>query len=306
MDQMLPSPGFSIPSIGTPLHQPEEDQQILPNALQQQQQSQQFQQLQQLHSMSPNMQSGMLMITPSQKNMHTYAPTPSFATPQSLMQPQTPQNMMSPIVPQNNQIAPSSIGPATPGPMTPMTPASADPGILPQLQNIVSTVNLNCKLDLKKIALHARNAEYNPKRFAAVIMRIREPRTTALIFSSGKMVCTGAKSEADSRLAARKYARIIQKLGFPAKFLDFKIQNMVGSCDVKFPIRLEGLVLSHGQFSSYEPELFPGLIYRMVKPRIVLLIFVSGKVVLTGAKVRREIYEAFDNIYPILKSFKKQ
>ncbi|XP_033337693.1 TATA binding protein [Megalopta genalis] len=312
MDQMLPSPGFSIPSIGTPLHQPEEDQQILPNALQQQQQQQQPQQqqqqyqLQQLHTMSPNMQSGMLMIGTPQKTMHAYATAPTFATPQSLMQPQTPQNMMSPLVQNNNHIAPSSIGPSTPGPMTPMTPASADPGILPQLQNIVSTVNLNCKLDLKKIALHARNAEYNPKRFAAVIMRIREPRTTALIFSSGKMVCTGAKSEEDSRLAARKYARIIQKLGFPAKFLDFKIQNMVGSCDVKFPIRLEGLVLTHGQFSSYEPELFPGLIYRMVKPRIVLLIFVSGKVVLTGAKVRQEIYEAFDNIYPILKSFKKQ
>ena len=60
-------------------------------------------------------------------------------------------------------------------------------------RNIVCTVNLGCKLDLKKIALHARNAEYNPKRFAAVIMRIRDPRTTALIFSSGKMVCTGAK-----------------------------------------------------------------------------------------------------------------
>lgn len=103
-----------------------------------------------------------------------------------------------------------TMGPATP--MTPMTPS--EPAILPQLQNIVSTVNLSCRLDLKKIALHARNAEYNPKRFAAVIMRIREPRTTALIFSSGKMVCTGAKSEEDSRLAARKYARIIQKLGF--------------------------------------------------------------------------------------------
>lgn len=60
------------------------------------------------------------------------------------------------------------------------------------------------------------------------------------------------------RFAARKYARIIQKLGFPAKFKDFKIQNMVGSCDVKFPIRLEGLVLTHSQFTSYEPELFPG------------------------------------------------
>lgn len=95
---MLPSPGFSIPSIGTPLHQPEEDQQILPNALQQQQQQQQPQQqqqqqpqqqqyqLQQLHAMSPN----MLMIGTPQKTMHAYASTPTFATPQSLMQPQTP------------------------------------------------------------------------------------------------------------------------------------------------------------------------------------------------------------------------
>lgn len=89
-----------------------------------------------------------------------------------------------------------------------------------------------------------------PQRFAAVIMRIREPKTTALIFASGKMVVTGAKSEDDSRLAARKYARIVQKLGFPAKFTDFKIQNIVGSCDVKFPIRLEGLAYSHGHYSS--------------------------------------------------------
>ncbi|KAF9896548.1 TATA-box-binding protein, partial [Lobosporangium transversale] len=98
-------------------------------------------------------------------------------------------------------------------------------GIVPTLQNIVATVNLDCRLDLKTIALHARNAEYNPK-----------------------------------------------------------IQNIVGSCDVKFPIRLEGLAYAHGPFTSYEPELFPGLIYRMVKPKIVLLIFVSGKIVLTGAK----------------------
>ena len=92
------------------------------------------------------------------------------------------------------------------------------------------------------------------QRFAAVVMRIREPKTTALIFASGKMVVTGAKSEDDSRLASRKYARIIQKLGFEAKFAEFKIQNIVGSCDVHFPIRLEGLAFSHGAFSSYEPE----------------------------------------------------
>ena len=94
-----------------------------------------------------------------------------------------------------------------------MLPRHDPPPPLPH-RNIVSTINMLCKLDLRKIAMQARNAEYNPKRFAAVIMRIREPRTTALIFSSGKMVCTGAKSEDDSRLAARKYARIIQKLGF--------------------------------------------------------------------------------------------
>jgi transcription initiation factor TFIID TATA-box-binding protein len=177
--------------------------------------------------------------------------------------------------------------------------------VKPTIINIVSTVNLDCKLELKSIALQARNAEYNPKRFAAVIMRIREPKTTALIFASGKMVCTGAKSEVQSKLAARKYARIIQKLGFPAKFKDFKIQNIVGSCDVKFPIRLEGLAYSHGAFSSYEPELFPGLIYRMKQPKIVLLIFVSGKIVLTGAKVRDETYTAFENIYPVLTEFRK-
>lgn len=149
-------------------------------------------------------------------------------------------------------------------------------------QNVVATVNLDCKLDLKEIALKARNAEYNPKRFAAVIMRIREPKATALIFSSGKMVCTGSKSETDARLAARKFARILQKLEMEVTFKEFKVQNMVGSCDVRFPIRLEGLAATHSHFCSYEPELFPGLIYRMIDPKVVLLIFVSGKVVLTG------------------------
>ncbi|KAI4292933.1 transcription initiation factor TFIID TATA-box-binding protein [Pancytospora philotis] len=178
-------------------------------------------------------------------------------------------------------------------------------GALPQLQNVVATVNLNCKLDLKNIALHARNAEYNPKRFAAVIMRIREPKTTALIFASGKMVVTGAKSEKASKIASQRYAKIIHKLGFNAQFTEFKVQNIVSSCDLKFCIKLEGLAYAHSNFCSYEPELFPGLIYRMVKPKIVLLIFVSGKIVLTGAKVREDIYQAFENIYPVLTQYRK-
>lgn len=227
----------------------------------------------------------------------------SFVAPGSLSYPGATGNELTP--PSSDKIAqPDKVnGVATPA-ATPDQSNNAS-GIVPTLQNIVATVNLSARLDLKTIALHARNAEYNPKRFAAVIMRIREPKTTALVFASGKMVVTGAKSEDDSKLASRKYARIIQKLGFNAKFSDFKIQNIVGSCDIKFPIRLEGLASHHHTFSSYEPELFPGLIYRMMKPKIVLLIFVSGKIVLTGAKVREEIYQAFELIYPVLSDFRK-
>ncbi len=176
----------------------------------------------------------------------------------------------------------------------------------PKLQNIVATVNLKCALELRDIALKAKNAEYNPKRFAAVIMRIREPKTTSLIFASGKMVVTGARSEEDSKKASRQFAKIIQKLGYQVKFTEFKIQNIVGSCDVKFPIRLEGLAASHSKFCSYEPEMFPGLIYKMAQPKIVLLIFVSGKIVLTGAKDRSEIFSAYEKIYPVLLGFKKK
>ena len=186
------------------------------------------------------------------------------------------------------------------------------------MQNIVSTANLGCPLKLRQIALQARNAEFNPKRFAAVIMRIKEPKTTALIFSSGKMVCTGAKSEEDSKKASRKYAKIIRSLGFSVEFKDFKVQNIVGSCDIKFQISLSKLniylcSLTNGSNSSnknkkyichYEPEIFPGLIYHMLSPEIVLLIFVSGKIVLTGAKERGEIYDAFKKIYPVLYKFK--
>lgn len=198
----------------------------------------------------------------------------------------------------------------TPVPRGPSSIAAAgrlSHGIKPDIQNVVATTNLDVQLDLKCIALRARNAEYNPKRFAAVIMRIRDPKTTALIFSSGKIVVTGAKSEKDSSRASRKYAKIVHKLGYDkAKFKEFTVQNIVASCDVHFPVCLEALAYSHNNFCSYEPELFPGLIYRMMKPKIVLLIFVSGKVVLTGAKVREDIYEAFDNIYAVLQAFRKK
>ena len=189
-------------------------------------------------------------------------------------------------------------------------PFSSSPPLSTRRRNIVATVNLKKRLEregLKKIAMECRNTEYNPQRFAAVIMRVREPKTTALIFGTGKIVVTGARNPDMAKAAAKKYVMIIQKIGFKAaKFDDFKVQNVVASCNVKFPIRLEGLSIGdHSDFSTYEPELFPGLIYRMLNPKVVLLIFVSGKVVLTGAKTPSQIYTAFDNIYSILTKYKK-
>jgi transcription initiation factor TFIID TATA-box-binding protein len=138
-------------------------------------------------------------------------------------------------------------------------------------------------------------------------MRLREPRATALIFQSGKICVTGAKSVHNSTLAAQRFAYIIEKVGFkPQPAIDFKVQNVVGTLDVGFPIRLEGLVYAHSTFASYEPELFPGLIYRLVSPRVVFLIFVSGKIVITGAKKETDLTEALAKMYPVLVEFRKQ
>ncbi|KAG7453036.1 TBP-domain-containing protein [Guyanagaster necrorhizus] len=275
-------------------------QQLQAHQVQQQSQQQSAQHGLALPSGNPYLQQpsrpGLALPGPSPLS-NSYQPPQQASSSQSSSQTQTPPST-------TNAVAGPSTPAATPAPAIltlEQQHITAVEGIVPTLQNIVATVNLDCRLDLKTIALHARNAEYNPKRFAAVIMRIRDPKTTALIFASGKMVVTGAKSEDDSRLASRKYARIVQKLGFDAKFSEFKIQNIVGSCDVKFPIRLEGLAYSHGQFSSYEPELFPGLIYRMIKPKVVLLIFVSGKIVLTGAKVNMFFSVVLPRLFAIVQ-----
>jgi transcription initiation factor TFIID TATA-box-binding protein len=178
--------------------------------------------------------------------------------------------------------------------------------LLIRIQNIASTANLGVRLDLKKIALKCRNTEFNPRRFGAVIMRLREPRATALMFASGKMCVTGVKSTHNATLACKKFAYIIERVGFqPKDYMDFKVQNIVGTADCGFPIRLEGLVYAHSAFASYEPELFPGLIYRLVSPRVVFLIFVSGKIVITGAKKESDLSNALTKIYPVLVEFKK-
>jgi len=99
---------------------------------------------------------------------------------------------------------------------------------------------------------------------------------------------------------------MVRKCGYNVIFKEFKIQNVVGVANVNFPIRLEAFQTQHKQFCEYEPEVFPGVIYRMLKPKVVLLIFVSGRVVITGAKRKEDTKKAFDSIYPVLTEFKKK
>ena len=83
------------------------------------------------------------------------------------------------------------------------------------------------------------------------------------------------------------------------------MENIIATTDIGFPVRLEGIVFAHAKFASYEPELFPGLIYRMIEPKVVLLIFVSGKVVITGARSEKSLAEAMEKIHPTLEEYRK-
>ena len=166
------------------------------------------------------------------------------------------------------------------------------------LQNVVSTFSLGVSgLNLKYIALKYAFAEFNPQTFAAATIRCKFPRTTALAFASGNMVCTGGRSELESRYAARKYVRIFQQVGIPVCFSNFKIQNIVASANVGFTLKLQEIANDFGPYVTYEADLFPGLIFRSINPKLVFLCFRSGKIVITGAKNKQQIEQTYTSLY---------
>lgn len=167
-----------------------------------------------------------------------------------------------------------------------------------KIQNVVSTFSLGVSgLNLKYIALKYHYAEFNPQTFAAATIRIRNPRTTALAFASGNMVITGASSPLLSRYAARKYVRIFQHVGIPVCMSKFRIQNIVASADVGFTLKLQDISNDYGPYCSYEPDLFPGLIFRSISPKLVFLCFRSGKIVITGGKNVQEIDTTYSSLF---------
>lgn len=177
--------------------------------------------------------------------------------------------------------------------------------IRPKMTNVVSGFDIGIKVDLKDIARRALNAEYNPNRFNAVVMRIREPKTTALIFPSGRIIVTGAKSVDDSKLACRKIARIIQKLNYTqAQLKDWKVVNLVGLIELPFEINVTRLAIRKPFLGMWEPEIFPAFVGRILKPKMTFLAFSSGKIVVAGFKKQKDLDTALDLIFPVLVEFK--
>jgi len=169
-----------------------------------------------------------------------------------------------------------------------------------EIQNVVAVATLDQKIDLLAIMKVFRNVEHRPKKFPGLVFRLKRPKTATLIFTTGKMVCTGAKSEKEAFGAVRRVVRELRKEGFIIQGRPkIDIVNVVGTADVGGEIDLEAMsdVLEN---VMYEPEQFPGLIYRMEDPNVVLLVFASGKLVITGARREEQVYEAADKIRAIL------
>lgn len=153
-----------------------------------------------------------------------------------------------------------------------------------KVENIVASATLGKSLELPRIAPALENVEYNLEQFPGLVFKLKNPKTAALIFGSGKLVCTGAKCIEDSKKAIHITVDKIRELDteIPEDF-EIKIQNIVASANLGKVLNLEAVALDL-ENTEYEPEQFPGLVYRLSDPKVVLLLFGSGKVVCTGAK----------------------
>jgi len=171
-----------------------------------------------------------------------------------------------------------------------------------KIVNVVatSTVDIQEKIDLIKIAQKHKDVEYNPERFPGLVMRIKEPSGTVLVFSTGKFVITGLKKTEDAEKVIKKVIKNIKKSGINVSNPQIQIVNLVASGDLYLNIDLNMAAVLL-EYAMYEPEVFPGLILRMKEPKAVFLIFSTGKIVCTGITQDEFIKEAMNKLYIQIK-----
>ena len=190
------------------------------------------------------------------------------------------------------------------------TPSCIPAGMHPRVSNIVAVVQVSCSLSLRQLSDRISNSEYNPRRFGALIVRIKEPKTTAMVYPNGKMIITGARSMEHLHQASRLYVRAIKKAGYPdCTVLSMpRVANMVASCNLLSPLRLEALHLALGGSdggSQYDTEVFPAIIYRLCEPEVTFMIFSSGNINIMGAKSYPDIVAALEKMLAVILLYRR-
>ncbi|XP_015601910.1 TATA box-binding protein-like protein 1 [Cephus cinctus] len=172
------------------------------------------------------------------------------------------------------------------------------------INNVVCSFSVRCHLNLREIALNGSNVEYRREN-GMITMKLRRPYTTASIWSSGKITCTGATSEDQAKIAARRFARSLQKLGFKVRFNNFRVVNVLGTCTLPFGIKITSFSVRYKENADYEPELHPGVTYRLKDPKATLKIFSTGSVTVTAPNVAA-VQAAIEHIFPLVYEFRKE
>jgi len=170
--------------------------------------------------------------------------------------------------------------------------------------NIVVSTALEHDIPLEKMAATLSNTEYNPEQFPGLVIRIKEPKTSALIFSSGKVVCTGARTLKEVKESIQKIIKSLLKINIKITIEPkINIQNIVASGSVGMDLNLNTLAMKLNN-TEYEPEQFPGLVYKLAEAKATFLLFSNGKIVCTGTKSEEEVYIALDKLIANLKKVK--
>lgn len=169
------------------------------------------------------------------------------------------------------------------------------------IENVVASATINQDLDLVDIQKKFPKVEYNPEQFPGACFRLEKPKTATLLFRTGKMVCTGAKSEKLAIMAVNKVVELLRDGKIKIKNeANITIQNIVASINLGGTIHLEKAARTVPR-SMYEPEQFPGLIHRMIDPKTVILVFASGKLVCTGGKTAADVYRSVNQLHSLLE-----
>ncbi|MEK6835436.1 MAG: TATA-box-binding protein [Nanoarchaeota archaeon] len=174
-----------------------------------------------------------------------------------------------------------------------------------KIQNIVVSTSLEHDIPLIKLAEVLPNTEYNPEQFPGLVMRIKNPKTSALIFSSGKVVCTGAKSITKVKESLSKIIENLRKIRIKIKVKPkINVQNMVASGTINMDLNLNSLAMKL-ENTEYEPEQFPGLVYKLPGTRATFLLFSNGKIVCTGTRSEVKLREAVAKLVSNLRKINK-